>query len=768
MFERPARHPDIGLVVGDFTRLLLGSFATTAAGSLRELAGATDHEWHTAREPQFTAGSTAFKELARDRRESPPPAGVVYTGLLDREWTTPRFEQHFGTLAWMVSQTPQAWLDCIAWLRADGVCLSWDAAEDLFPPGMLDAMTELCGDLLQAFAHRNWDEALPVSLPAAQQRTRDRVNDTARPESGRLLHERFFDLAGTSPDRLALISEDVTVSRGRVAERALRVAASLRARGLSDGDPVAVCLSSPLSQIPAVLGILAAGGCYVPIGPDQPLERGERICRSAGVRLGIDDGRGQKALPSWVTRFTPREAETARPLPRPRSVASSSLAYILFTSGSTGQPKGVEITHRSAVDTVEDINERWSVGPADHGMLVSGLDFDLSVYEIFGPLMAGGAVVFPHPANSRNPHTWLDLAGDHHVTLWDSVPVLLDVLVTAAESGDRAPSSLRLVLTGGDWIGTDLPDRLHRLVPDCRFVACGGATEGTIYSNYCEIDHLDPQWPSVPYGWPLSNQRYRVMDMFGRDCPDWVTGELWIGGVGVARGYRNDPGRTAERFLERDHCRWYRTGDLGRYRPGGIMEFLGRADHQVKINGYRVELGEVEAALNSHDHVKQSVTIVTGQASQRQLVAYVMPAGKTIDISAVKEHAESRLPEYARPGHYRVLPEFPLSGNGKVDRKALASWSVPEYRSSAAEPPSTDIERALADEWAKILQHPVRSRRQSFFELGGDSLLAMKLSISMSKRFGRCLSLRKLLLSPTAAGMAALLEDGEQPPETVT
>jgi dihydroaeruginoic acid synthetase len=391
-------------------------------------------------------------------------------------------------------------------------------------------------------------------------------------------------------------------------------------------------------------------------------------------------------------------------------------------------------------------------------MPISRLDFDLSVYEIFGPLMAGGMVVMLGPDQVREPDAWLELIERHRVTVWDSVPALLDALVSVAETGEP-PSSLRLVLTGGDWIPLDLPDRLHRLLPDCVFVACGGATEGSIYSNYFQVDRTDPDWASIPYGRPLGNQCYRVVDAAGHDCPDWVAGELWIGGAGVARGYRGDADRTARQFPTVDGTRWYRTGDMGRYRPDGVLEFLGRTDHQVKLRGYRIELGEVESALTSFDQVAQAVVLVAGEDGHQRLIAYLKPKGEAMDLDALRDHVGDRLPDYAQPADLLMVPEFPLNTNGKVDRKQLASWAVPDPEPVPDEPPQDELEEALAQEWAAVLDTPVTSRHATFSALGGDSLRSMRLAAALKRRFHRPFPLRRLRSAATLADMAGLVRE---------
>ncbi|MGW8728460.1 non-ribosomal peptide synthetase [Streptomyces sp. NPDC055808] len=772
VFVRPP-DPDLRETVGDFTRLTVLPIDMSPASPIRTLEGLVRHVADTL--AAAGRGSTApsleeVQHMARRRGERLPPLGVVYTSLTDEPWVDSSFEATLGSVGWMRSQTPQVWLDCIVHQYAGGRRLAWDVVAELFPPGMHEAMTAYCADILRSLAERDWSSALPAHLSAGQQSTREAVNNTRREQSGRLLHERFFTLAAQDQRAAALMDADRTWTRATVADTALRLAAHLRARGLREGEPVAVTLASGIDQIEAVLGVLAAGGCYVPISPDQPESRRATIHATAGIRFAVQDGSRHRAGPGKepgaptgqggtqdLTVVTLAAARDSEPLDGPVRVPPTSPAYIIFTSGSTGRPKGVQVSHQSVVNTLEDINERWDVGPDDRGIVISSLDFDLSVYEIFGPLGAGGAVVVPAADDRRDPHAWLRLMEQHQVTVWDSVPVLLDMLISTAESG-APPPALRLAMTGGDWIGLDLPGRLHALLPDCRFVACGGATEGSVYSNYFEVDEVDPAWVSVPYGRPLGNQAYRVADSLGNDCPDWVAGELWIGGAGVADGYVNDPRRTEEHFVEHQGARWYRTGDMGRYRDDGVLEFLGRNDHQVKINGYRIELGEIESAVAAHSAVARCVAVVAGEDTQRRLVAYVVPSGGDLDLAQVTGEAADRLPEYARPADYFLLTDLPLGSNGKVDRKTLASWAVPDRAATPQEPPAEGTEEELARIWGEILPQPVASRHDNFFDVGGNSLLAAKLTSGIRHRYGAGFTLRTVLRTPTLAGMARQID----------
>jgi amino acid adenylation domain-containing protein len=332
------------------------------------------------------------------------------------------------------------------------------------------------------------------------------------------------------------------------------------------------------------------------------------------------------------------------------------------------------ISHRSAVNTILDINHRWHVGPADRVFALSALGFDLSVYDIFGLLAAGGAIVLPAPDTERAPWEWTDPLDQHRVTVWNSVPALMEMLVEYSNGRHlRLPDSLRLVLMSGDWIPVTLPDRIRALsTPDITLIGMGGATEAAIWSNFHHIGALDPTWPSIPYGTPLANQHFEVLDPALRRRPDWVPGELHIGGTGVALGYWRDPDKTDNAFIIHPTTgqRLYRTGDLGRYHPDGTLEFLGREDFQVKINGYRVELGEIEATLNTHHDVTGAVVIAIGAArDSKRLVAYVTPAHAPTDT--LHTYLTNKLPPYLVPQRFTAMARFPLTANGKIDRNAL-------------------------------------------------------------------------------------------------
>ena len=742
LFDRRAVHPQIDQVMGDFTSLTLLGYVPVAGERWIDRARRTQQHLGDALEHRCVGSVSLLRQLARSSGEQQVSMPVVFTSALGvPDGTAAPLDGPFAKQVFGLTQTPQVWLDHQVVEADGGIALNWDRVVGLFPDGLVEAMFDAYLHSLNWLAEHVWDSAPPDLLPLAQAQVRARLN---APGPGvprdSTLHQGFFQHAHHTPQRPALLwGEQGSLSYGELAERALRIARSLMDAGVAAGDLVAVSLAKGPQQLASVLGVLAAGAAYLPVGVDQPLQRCQRILQQAGVSLILAEHDPQ--LPG-VKHLKPSQAQSAEPLLAPLAVCANQLAYVIYTSGSTGQPKGVEITHRAAMNTVAEINRCYGIDASDRGLALSALDFDLSVYDLFGLLSVGGALVLIDEDQRRDARAWLKALQQHHVSLWNSVPALLDMLLEA-NALEQQPLALKVALLSGDWIGLDLPQRLRQQAPNCRFIALGGATEAAIWSNHFEVRQPLPGWRSIPYGVPLANQAYRVVDALGRDCPDWVTGELWIGGAGVARGYRHAPQLNAERFVDG----WYRTGDLGRYHPDGLLEFLGRADTQVKIRGHRIELGEVEAALARHPCVNQAVALV---ADQRLLAA--VTASTCAEVLAL--HLEQCLPAYMRPEQILVLDRLPLSSNGKVDRRALLAplAAAAQARPAQDEAPLSGAEQLVAELWQQLLNVPSVSRHDNFFRLGGDSLLATRFLEMLRSRLGLELPMGQLF------GAASLLE----------
>ncbi|MGH8079530.1 MAG: AMP-binding protein, partial [Lysobacter sp.] len=517
VFDREPLHSDVGSLVGDFTSSLLLAWDGARPGCFAERATALQERFHADVRHIGCSGVEVLRELSRSRGEQ-VLAPVVYTSALGLGELFPaQVKREFGQAAWIISQGPQVWLDAQVTELDDGLLVNIDAREDAFAPGVLDAMFEAYSGLLDRLIddERAWREPPQALLPAAQAAVRAAANDSAAPRSRRRLHDGFFECAQREPERLALLwGEDGAMCYDELRERALALAGWLQSQGVNAGDAVAIHLPKGPEQAIAALGVLAAGAVYLPIGIDQPALRRQRICDAAKVVCTID------AMPT----FDPGIALT-----QPVAGVDTDLAYVLYTSGSTGEPKGVEVEHGAAMNTIDDLNRRLGLDADDRTLALSALEFDLSVYDLFAPLSVGGAVICIGESERRDAAVWVALAQRHRGTILNCVPALLDMTLTAAADSEPA-SALRAVLLGGDWVALDLPGRLKRWSPGCRFIALGGTTETAIHSTFCEVDEVPAHWKSIPYATPLGNVRLRVVDALGRDCPDYVEGELWIGG----------------------------------------------------------------------------------------------------------------------------------------------------------------------------------------------------------------------------------------------
>ncbi|MEA2604953.1 MAG: hypothetical protein QOF89_5945, partial [Acidobacteriota bacterium] len=453
--------------------------------------------------------------------------------------------------------------------------------------------------------------------------------------------------------------------------------------------------------------------------------------------------------------------------------SAGDLAYTIFTSGSTGLPKGVMIEHRGALNTLVDVNRRFAVGPEDRVLGVSSLSFDLSVYDLFGLWAAGGAVVLPEASAGRDPARWLELMEVFGVTVWNTVPALMEMLVEYAQGrGARLPAALRLVLLSGDWLPVGLPARLRGLAAgQLEIVSLGGATEASIWSILYPVGEVDPGWRSIPYGRAMVGQSLQVLDAALAPRPVWVPGELYIGGVGLARGYWRDPEKTAASFVASPGTgeRLYRTGDLGRWLPDGTIEFLGREDFQVKIQGHRIELGEIEAVLATHPQVRLAAVAAVGERQTgRRLVGYAVPeAGSALDAEELRAWLAGRLPSYMVPAAFVVLDSLPLTPNGKVDRRALP---VPATAVRAADGREsvlrTPIEELLAGIWEEVLGVGRVGAGDELYALGGDSLHATRIVSRVHERLGVDVPLRVFFEEPTLAGLARSVEGALGTPST--
>lgn len=804
VFDREPVHDDISRIVGDFTSLTVlevdhradpnapRTFLERASALQRRLWSDLDHS--------CVGAVTVGREWAMARGLAPQPLStVVFTSNLPVSGSPsapaltpsePARGEGLGELRYAITQTPQVHLDHQVGEQDGELLYNWDAVEDQFAPGVLKAMFEHYQGLLRALAADpdTWSKPPPGLLPPTQAARRAQVNATEAPLPTRCLHEAVAAVADRHPERLAVVAGRTRLTYARLVSLARRVGRTLRSSGTRPNTLVGVAAPGGWQQVVAALGVLESGAAFLPLDPALPPRRLDHLAERGAVELVLTTHAllGELAPPAGARLLAVDDLSGLDPDHSPLESAQGleDLAYVVFTSGSGGEPKGVAIDHLGAANTVECVNLRFGVGPDDRVLAVSSLSFDLAIYDLFGLLSAGGAVVVPEHGRRRDPGHWLRLVRDERVTIWNSVPALAELLVERAEAVDPdALSTLRTVLLSGDWIPVALPDRIRALT-GTRVTSLGGATEASIWSVAFPVDEVDPSWPSIPYGHPLANQTTHVLDDRLEPRPDWVTGELYIAGCGVARGYWGDPDLTEHSFPRTaDGRRLYRTGDLARYLPSGDLEFLGREDSQVKINGYRIELAEIEAALERAPGVRAGAVVAVAEpGSGKRLVGCIVPADPaSFDLKGVRARLAAMLPDYMVPAAWRLVDALPLTANGKVDRAALRdAWDsgpVPDA-DTAGDPaeelgsePAAELVARITGLWSEVLGVGGLGLDDGFFALGGTSLAAIRMLARVEREFGVAVPLPELFLATTAAGFARVvqraLSGGESAPPAV-
>ncbi|MBN6042090.1 non-ribosomal peptide synthetase [Amycolatopsis sp. 195334CR] len=586
----------------------------------------------------------------------------------------------------------------------------------------------------------------------AEKQVAAELNDTARDlVHPACLHELFEAAVDRDPDAIALVQGETRLTFGELDARANGLAARLR------GERIGILATLSVEFVVCALAVMKSGAAYVPLDPKLPEQRLRTLFRLGHVSMLLADPAYADVAGELTDSWLP-VPDGVMSGERPRAgVTGTDLAYLIFTSGSTGEPKGVLLDHVGRANLITDLNQRFGIAPGDRMLVVSSPSFDMSVYDLFGTLAAGATAVLPQRGCEQDVDHWARLITEERVTLWHSVPSALSLVLNLLPS--PVDSVLRLFLVGGDWIPVDQPERVRRVFPGAEFYSLGGATEVSVDSV---IHRVPPgrRYPrAIPYGRPLANQTARVLDRYGREAALELPGELVLGGVGVGRGYDRRPELTAERFPADPFTggRMYRTGDAARLAPDGTIDLLGRLDQQLKLDGVRIELGEIQTAIEADPRVREAVVVPRRDDSGRAvaLVAFVVPDGNPGTLlDELPERLRAVLHRSSVPGEFRLVERIPLNANGKVDRTALANLAIPEPTESEVD----EYAEAVAQVWTQVLglaEPPAAHER--FAALGGGSLAATQVVSRLRRRFDADLSVRDVLTKATVAGVAEVL-----------
>jgi amino acid adenylation domain-containing protein len=592
----------------------------------------------------------------------------------------------------------------------------------------------------------------------------DFVHEQRRSYSRELTLSDLFEVqAARTPEAIALVFEDTALSYRELNERANQLARYLQRAGVGPEMLVGILMNRSVEMIVGVLGILKAGGAYVPLDPSYPLERLTFMVQDSGMRLMLTQRDLLANVPELEAGMIALDEEWEQIAAQgvvnsPVLMTPDNLAYVIYTSGSTGKPKGVQIQQRSLINLLTAMVQRPGVTAGDVFLSLASLSFDMAGVELFLPLLNGARVVVASREEARDGGLLIARLAASGATAMQGTPATWSLLLEAGWPGDKGLQ----VLCGGEALGSKLAQELAARSRELWNLY--GPTETTVWSSLSKVNGTSP----VTLGVPVANTQFYVLDRHLQPVPIGVAGELYIAGDGLARGYLKRPELTAEKFVANPFsttpgARMYRTGDLVRYGREGEPEYLGRLDQQVKVRGFRIELGEIEAVLASHPGLPEAVVVVKEDKSgDKRLVAFLAGDGEEATGKVLRGYLKERLPAYMVPQAFVSLPAFPLTPNGKVDRRALQALEV-EFEGSGAKSvmARTPVEEILSAIWAEVLGRETVSVHDNFFELGGHSLLATQVISRIRDVFGQEVSLRSFLENSTIAGLAPAIERGQ-------
>ena len=621
---------------------------------------------------------------------------------------------------------------------------------------------------------------LPLLTTDAREQVLYRFNATESDyPPDKLMHELFEERAARAPGAAAVTCADRSLTFGELNAKANQLARYLVERGVGPDQPVGIYVERSLDMVVGLLGILKAGGAYVPLDPGYPAERLQYVFNNCKPFIVLTQERLKEGLPFDQGRVISLDADWMDISKRPAQnlqawrLGSSPqhLAYVIYTSGSTGTPKGVMVEHRHVVRFLAAADEWFHFEPENVWTLFHSFAFDFSVLELWGALLSGSRLVIVPYETTRSPREFDALLSREKITVLNQTPSAFGQLMVA-QGADRKSHFLRNVILGGEALQTSALKAWYECdaVHGADLTNMYGPTETTVFVTYRPLQANDADYATggSPIGRPIAHSRIYILDEYLQPVPIGVTGEIYIGGAGVARGYFNRPELTADRFLvdpfiEQKDARMYRSGDLGRWGADGAIEDLGRNDHQVKIRGFRIELGEIETQLLRQDSVKDAVVLAReDMPGEKRLVAYVVPrnpsgVNEESYSQRLRVHLRSRLPAHMVPSGFVILENLPLTANGKLDRRALPRPRDEAYQRGLHEEPRDEIERAIAKMWEELLHVAEVGRNDNFFELGGHSLSGTRLIETMERHFDLPLPASTVFQCPTVWQMAQLV-----------
>jgi len=674
-------------------------------------------------------GIKIVREWAQKIGQQGPLLPIIFSnniGVIGEEFS-------YRKLQWKeleaIIETPYVLLDFQLRIENKELVITWDYRDSAKLGSIVRSMNQLFLDTIKDVLEHKSLTIQPRCLPVEQLAVRKMVNSQpATLQQVRTLADIVTNAYIALAEEVAIATDEKEYTYRELFDYVDALQEHILGR-TNKGDRVGILANKGYMQVASVIACVISGRAYVPINIQTPISRIKEIYQNSGATLLLTDMEvGDQFHTLDIRKCLVTDKRQAYSRLRPQNIFPNDTAYIIYTSGTTGKPKGVEVQHGPAVNTIVSVNNKLLGRVRATCILVSDISFDLSVFDIFGTLLSGGTLAIPSNKQSNNPLYLLEFSRAKNVTLWNSVPSLAELLLKASKMLDKQ-ITVNWFLLSGDWVPVDLPRRLKENASCKKVFSLGGATEASIWSNWYDTDDFENQYPSIPYGLPLDGQSYYVLHDNLTPCPQNVPGQLHIGGYGLAKGYFADPSLTKSKFIHlEDGQRVYATGDMGVYREGGVIEFLGRIDSQVKVNGFRIELTDVEFNLQSIKDVNQCCVVVVDDA----LCSLIVGQEGNITEEYVLHEAKKLLPSYMLPKHWKIVGEMPLTENGKVDRRAISALFIGNEEPTDDHGHETSFDPAFNAIWNKYVR--VTGRR--FIDGGGNSVSAISLIGDLKRQFG--------------------------------
>lgn len=715
------------------------------------------------------SGMDVIREMSKQRGTLGNATPVVFTSLVD----VPEHSYEYVKKVFFQTHTSQVWIDAIVLKSGGRIQFSWDYVADLFEDHTVNAMIDtLVSEIRRLALHDDaWDNtaiepvsAFPVDLDSA-------AGPVTEVEY-RPLAEMLLDSFAAHGENVAVISCGREYTYNELLGRSYEIAAKLQEFGLRQGGRAVILMDKCFDQVASVIGTVLCGAAYVPLDTQNTSSRIAYCFEQTEAAAILTDRQMLATYPEIkdtcivvdTGEMTPGEVPGKNGFVRPE-YSLDDLYGIIYTSGSTGMPKGVMLHQAGLINCMAFTRKLLHLTETDRMISLTNLCHDMSIYDIFGILAEGAAVVLPDKDKTKDPDNWLKIIRDHKVTLWNSVPAITEMMLTAADySGDADITSLRVILMGGEKLKKSIPTRLRKLNPEIEIYNVGGPTEATIWSIYHKYQEEDQKRDRIPQGRGVDNVKYFVMNDDLQLCPCDVQGLMYTEGINVSRGYLKEEEKTKQVFITNPYTGnlMYNTGDLGKYLPNGEIDILGRNDDQIKINGKRIELGEIETCCLRVDKVSSAVAVYSEEAG---MIALFYAAGEGFDEKALREELEKQLPEYMLPAVYTRVSEMPVTSNGKIDRKKLASQIDTEAlmaEKATSDRPLNRIESALMEIYRDNLNRSDITAGDNFFRAGGDSLKAIKLLHEITEKVDPNVQLTDIFRFPTVEKLAEHIGEGTE------